>query len=166
MPKAFERAIEVNQLKLAALATDAEKSEMYGLFKQAKLGDATGERPGMLDFVGRAKWDSWSALKGTPREEAMASYTERSYAITGLSPGGAATPHTAAAGATEELALSHDELREMAQTFVAREINPHVDAWEAEGIFPAKELFKKMGDAGLLGLTKPVEYGGMGLPFR
>ena len=39
VPKAFERAIEVNQLKLAALATDAEKSEMYGLFKQAKLGD-------------------------------------------------------------------------------------------------------------------------------
>ena len=62
-------------------------------------------------------------------------------------------------------ALSHDELRTTVQYFVEREINPHVDKWEAEGIFPAKELFKKMGDAGLLGLTKPIENGGMGLDY-
>ena len=62
-------------------------------------------------------------------------------------------------------AVSHDELRTTIRAFVDREINPHVDEWEKEGIFPAKQLFKKMGEAGLLGLNKPVEYGGMGLDF-
>lgn len=62
-------------------------------------------------------------------------------------------------------ALTHDELRATAAAFVEREINPNVNQWEADGIFPAKQLFKKMGDAGLLGLTKPVENGGMGLDY-
>lgn len=35
------------------------------------------------------------------------------------------------------------------------EINPHVDRWEAEGQFPAHEVFKKLGQAGFLGVTKP-----------
>ena len=61
--------------------------------------------------------------------------------------------------------LSHEELRSLARTFVEQEINPHVDEWEEAGIFPAKALFKKMGNAGLLGVTKPVEYGGLGLDF-
>ena len=38
---------------------------------------------------------------------------------------------------------------------IATEINPHVDKWEAEGQFPAHEVFKKLGDAGFLGVTKP-----------
>jgi citronellyl-CoA dehydrogenase len=59
----------------------------------------------------------------------------------------------------------HREFERALQTFIAREINPHVDAWEAEGVFPAKRLFKKMGDAGFLGATKPVEYGGSGLDY-
>lgn len=41
-----------------------------------------------------------------------------------------------------------------------------VDAWEAEGIFPAHELFKKMGDNGFLGVTKPEKFGGLGLDYR
>ncbi len=59
----------------------------------------------------------------------------------------------------------HNELRRTVARFVADEINPHVDQWEKDGIFPAKELFRKMGDLGLLGITKPVEYGGMGLDY-
>ncbi len=59
----------------------------------------------------------------------------------------------------------HNELRRTVARFVDEEINPHVDEWEKEGIFPAKELFKKMGDLGLLGITKPVECGGMGLDY-
>ena len=47
---------------------------LYALFKQAKSGDATGNRPGMFDMVGRAKYDAWAALKGTPRETAMRDY--------------------------------------------------------------------------------------------
>ncbi len=59
----------------------------------------------------------------------------------------------------------HDELRRSLQKFIASEINPHVDEWENAGIFPAHELFKKMGSLGFLGLNKPVEFGGSGLDY-
>jgi citronellyl-CoA dehydrogenase len=59
----------------------------------------------------------------------------------------------------------HEAARRTLQAFIADEVNPHVDAWEAAGIFPAHELFKKLGDLGFLGLNKPVEYGGQGLDY-
>src|SRR6266545_25904 len=59
----------------------------------------------------------------------------------------------------------HEALRQTWKTLIDREINPNVDEWEKEGAFPAHALFKKMGDAGLLGVDKPVEYGGSGLDF-
>ncbi len=59
----------------------------------------------------------------------------------------------------------HEEVRRTIQKFIASEVNPNVDAWEEAGRFPAHELFKKMGDLGLLGLNKPAEYGGMGLDY-
>jgi citronellyl-CoA dehydrogenase len=59
----------------------------------------------------------------------------------------------------------HERLRETVRNFVEREINPHVDAWEEAERFPAHELFRKMGELGLLGITKPEEYGGMGLDY-
>jgi len=37
---------------------------MYALFKQASVGDVNTDRPGMLDFKGKAKWDAWSGKKG------------------------------------------------------------------------------------------------------
>lgn len=59
----------------------------------------------------------------------------------------------------------HDELRRSLQKFIDAEINPHVDEWERAGIFPAHDLFKKMGDQGFLGLTKPEAFGGAGLDY-
>ncbi|WP_022720855.1 acyl-CoA dehydrogenase family protein [Rhodopseudomonas sp. B29] len=59
----------------------------------------------------------------------------------------------------------HDEPRRILQKFIASDINPHVEEWEKAGIFPAHELFKKLGDLGFLGLNKPVEYGGQGLDY-
>ncbi|HBY64338.1 MAG TPA: acyl-CoA-binding protein [Solibacterales bacterium] len=50
------------------------KLKLYALYKQATLGDAAGERPGAFDFVARAKFDAWSAVKGTSAEEAMRQY--------------------------------------------------------------------------------------------
>ncbi|KAF3996437.1 acyl-CoA-binding protein [Glaciimonas immobilis] len=50
--------------------------KMYGIYKQGSLGDATGDRPGMTDFVARAKWDAWNALKGTPQETAQQQYID------------------------------------------------------------------------------------------
>jgi citronellyl-CoA dehydrogenase len=59
----------------------------------------------------------------------------------------------------------HHALRRTVRGFVDREINPFVDEWEAKEIFPAKELFKKMGSQGLLGISRPAEWGGGGLDF-
>ena len=59
----------------------------------------------------------------------------------------------------------HLALRETVARFVDQEINPHVDAWEADGAFPARELFKKLGGLGLLGIAKPEAYGGGGLDY-
>ena len=59
----------------------------------------------------------------------------------------------------------HQQLRKLVRDFIDREINPHVQEWEDNPPFPAHELFKKMGDVGLLGVTKPEQYGGMGLDY-
>ena len=59
----------------------------------------------------------------------------------------------------------HDELRRTVLRFVEQELNPHVDEWEDAGIFPAHEVFRKLGALGLLGLTKPEAYGGAGLDY-
>lgn len=59
----------------------------------------------------------------------------------------------------------HEELRRTLRRFIDTEINPHVEEWEEAEIFPAHELFKKMGALGLLGLTKPEAYGGSGLDY-
>jgi len=59
----------------------------------------------------------------------------------------------------------HEELKRTVERFVENEINPYVDEWEEAGIFPAHQLFKKLGDLGLLGLTRPEAYGGAGLDY-
>ena len=50
--------------------------KIYALFKQASSGDATGERPGFTDMIGRAKWDAWHALAGTTQEQAQQQYID------------------------------------------------------------------------------------------
>jgi acyl-CoA-binding protein len=50
--------------------------KLYALYKQATLGDAEGERPGAFDFVRRAKFDAWSEVRGTSRQDAMRQYVE------------------------------------------------------------------------------------------
>jgi citronellyl-CoA dehydrogenase len=59
----------------------------------------------------------------------------------------------------------HEEIRRTMKKFIDAEINPHVDAWEEAEQFPAHEVFKKLGDLGMLGLTKPEAYGGAGLDY-
>ncbi|VAV93163.1 Citronellyl-CoA dehydrogenase [hydrothermal vent metagenome] len=63
------------------------------------------------------------------------------------------------------LTPEHEQLRRTTLNFVENEINPFVDEWETAGIFPARQLFKKLGDLGLLGISKPTEYGGMDLDY-
>jgi acyl-CoA-binding protein len=50
------------------------KLKLYGLFKQATSGDATGSRPGFTNPVGRAKYDAWAKLSGTAPEAAEQQY--------------------------------------------------------------------------------------------
>ena len=59
----------------------------------------------------------------------------------------------------------HTQLQDSLRRFLDAEVNPHVEEWEAAGTFPARELFRKMGRLGFLGVTKPVEYGGAGLDY-
>ena len=77
-------------------------------------------------------------------------------------------PRVASFGANRdamEFTAEHEMFRQSVRRFVEQEIDPHVEEWEAAGIFPAHQLFKKMGDLGFLGLTYPEEYGGLGLDF-
>ncbi len=64
-----------------------------------------------------------------------------------------------------QLTPEHEALRATVKRFIAEKVNPYVDQWEADEIFPAHQVFKGMGDLGLLGLDKPVEDGGSGLDY-
>ena len=59
----------------------------------------------------------------------------------------------------------HRQLDDTVTRFVEKEINPYVDEWEKAEQFPSHELFKKMGDLGLLDVKYPEEFGGLGLDF-
>lgn len=52
--------------------------DLYGLYKQATVGDCNVLKPGMLDFVGKAKWDAWNQFKGIKSIEAMELYIKKS----------------------------------------------------------------------------------------
>ncbi|XP_042879858.1 acyl-CoA-binding protein-like [Penaeus japonicus] len=72
----FNKAAE--QVKnLKQQPTDDELKEIYSLFKQATVGDINTERPGMLDFKGKAKWDAWSSKKGMAKDAAMEAYVAK-----------------------------------------------------------------------------------------
>jgi len=64
-----------------------------------------------------------------------------------------------------QLTHEHEELKRNLKRFIDDEINPHVDEWEAAEQFPAHEVFRKLGQLGMLGLTKPEAYGGAGLDY-
>jgi len=59
----------------------------------------------------------------------------------------------------------HDEMIRTTNRIIDDHIEPFIDQWEEEQIFPAHQVMKRLGEAGLLGISKPVEYGGLGLDF-
>lgn len=61
--------------------------------------------------------------------------------------------------------IEHAELRSVVKGFVDRAILPYVADWERDERIPGHDLFRQAGEAGLLGITKPVAYGGMGLDY-
>lgn len=73
MSAEFVKAAEdVKNLK--AKPTDNEMLELYGLYKQATVGDVNTARPGMFDMTGKAKWDAWDKRKGLSKEDAEKQY--------------------------------------------------------------------------------------------
>ena len=64
-----------------------------------------------------------------------------------------------------EYSHEHLELQRNLKRFIESDINPFVDEWEAAEIFPAKEVFRKLGAMGMLGVSKPAAFGGLGLDY-
>lgn len=71
----FEQA-QKDVTSLAERPDNQSMLQLYSLFKQATAGDVSGERPGMMDFINRAKFDSWDKLKGQTPEQAMQGYVD------------------------------------------------------------------------------------------
>ena len=71
----FDQAISASK-SLAEKPDNPTLLQLYGLYKQASAGDATGERPGFGDFVARAKWDAWRERRGEAPEAAMQQYVD------------------------------------------------------------------------------------------
>jgi len=67
-------AAQTRVKQLSRTPASDELLELYALYKQGTSGDVSGERPGMLDFKGRAKFDAWAARKGVSSEQAMTAY--------------------------------------------------------------------------------------------
>ncbi len=55
----------------------------------------------------------------------------------------------------------HDQLRATVARFLAEAVEPHGERWEEQGLVP-REVLRKLGSLGLLGITYPPEYGGTG----
>ena len=72
---AFEQAV-AHATQLPERPAPFTLLRLYALYKQASAGDAGGDRPGLTDPVGRAKWDAWNALQGHGREAAMQDYID------------------------------------------------------------------------------------------
>mgnify|MGYP001604371027 CR=1 FL=1 len=73
--KAFEQASVTSKTLQKAPDNDTLLA-LYSLYKQGSVGDCSGARPGVMDIVGRAKFDAWMARKGQARDTAMSEYVE------------------------------------------------------------------------------------------
>jgi diazepam-binding inhibitor (GABA receptor modulating acyl-CoA-binding protein) len=72
---AFESAVAESK-NLSERPDNQTLLRIYALYKQASDGDVSGKRPGFTDLVGRAKYDAWAGLQGTPAEAAMQAYVD------------------------------------------------------------------------------------------
>ena len=70
----FDEAVDLVSNKINKKMSDEELKEIYSLYKQATVGDVNIDRPGMLDFKGKAKWDAWNSKKGMTQDEAKEKY--------------------------------------------------------------------------------------------
>ena len=59
----------------------------------------------------------------------------------------------------------HEMFRRSLRNFIEKEIAPHAEEWEKQGRFPCKDVFKKFGELGFLGINLPEKYGGSDAGF-
>ena len=71
----FEQASK-EVTELSAPPDNAAQLQLYALFKQSSSGDCEGPRPGMMEFVKRAKYDAWKEKAGLTQDEAKEKYIE------------------------------------------------------------------------------------------
>jgi acyl-CoA-binding protein len=71
----FEAAV-ANSKSLSERPDNSTLLKIYGLYKQATVGDNAEKKPGFSDMVGRAKWEAWNGFKGTDSKEAMQQYVD------------------------------------------------------------------------------------------
>lgn len=86
--KLFNMAVDYVHKGLAKLQfpnkselSDDNKLKFYGLYKTATVGQNNTERPGVLDFVGKAKWDSWKKYSTIGKKDAKLSYIKLLYKL-------------------------------------------------------------------------------------
>ncbi|KAK4517869.1 uncharacterized protein ATC70_001217 [Mucor velutinosus] len=73
MPSAEFNTAAEEVKNLSNKPSDSQLLELYGLFKQATVGDNNTSKP-TFDIRGRYKWDAWTKLKGTSQEDAEKQY--------------------------------------------------------------------------------------------
>lgn len=80
----FEQAVQYVQNAQGNFKPSNDvKLEFYALFKQATEGDVSGKKPGLTDFVGRAKYNAWEGVKGMSKDKAMQSYISKLESLKG-----------------------------------------------------------------------------------
>jgi diazepam-binding inhibitor (GABA receptor modulator, acyl-CoA-binding protein) len=75
-PKLFDQSAE-NAKKLKSTPGNDDLLELYANFKQGTVGDCNTEKPGLLDFKGKAKWEAWNGKKGATKEAAQQAYVDK-----------------------------------------------------------------------------------------
>eukprot|EP00471_Norrisiella_sphaerica_P001321 CAMPEP_0184487034 /NCGR_PEP_ID=MMETSP0113_2-20130426/9033_1 /TAXON_ID=91329 /ORGANISM="Norrisiella sphaerica, Strain BC52" /LENGTH=93 /DNA_ID=CAMNT_0026869177 /DNA_START=99 /DNA_END=380 /DNA_ORIENTATION=+ len=77
--KSFEEAVKFigdKEKKPKKTVPNDRKLALYGLYKQATVGDVEGSQPWSIQMEARAKWDAWAAHKGKSKEEAQEAYVK------------------------------------------------------------------------------------------
>ncbi|KAG2223632.1 hypothetical protein INT45_009991 [Circinella minor] len=74
MPSAEFTTAAEEVKNLTSKPSDDALLKLYGLFKQATVGDNTTSKPGMFDMKGKYKWQAWEDLKGKSQADAEKEY--------------------------------------------------------------------------------------------
>jgi len=74
-PEKIGKIFEASTTLLKGLSVDTETQlSMYALYKQIKVGDCTGKKPGYFEFVKQKKYAAWQKVMGMPKGDAMIAY--------------------------------------------------------------------------------------------